>query len=469
MTDAHRSRGLRARIRPALAGCTALAAGALAAMSADRLLAADPEPVAIARDESFVVRLTRPVSPASFESGMYFGTTGGTGNERGRGTFVFGRPLIDPATGRQVVVRPEALREYYVTIRGLTIDEADAEAARVLARVERTGRLDQLDEIDSWLVQTYGETAGTRLDDPRVSAFYPPPGVTDTEDAALRRLVAGDDELWRDYLVSGDLGAFATLAADPSIERFRHPVDPATGIPSAASVLRQREHRRVLMRRARNAVTFLPEVPMRADLADAAYAAGATYELSVTRRFAGSVRDVVTESGGVARFLRRAVNLRVSDDTGDGGLFLGGAQTSTTTGTPEPPRVVNITPPAGESYVDVTTDWEDPDNQYLVPVPGRRLFSIRLRFSRPLDPRTVDAAHITLKKSATFDAVGNETPVSVPIGIGVWLSQTRMGEVLVEITPFTNLDPMSRYRVEVLGTVRGLDGTPLGDTQTFDL
>ena len=465
MTDDLRSRRLRARVRPALAGCTALAAGALAAMSADRLLAADPEPVAIARDESFVVRLTRPVSPASFESGTWFGTTGGTGNERGRGTFVSGRPLIDPATGRQVVVRPEALREYFVLVRGLTIEDADAESARVLARVERTGRLAPLDEIDASLRDILGETAGARLDNPAVVAFIPPPGVTDPEDAALRRLVAGDDDLWHSYFVDGDIQAFATLESDPSSERFRHPVDPATGAASPASLLRQREHRRVLMRRARNAMTFLPDVPMRADLADAAYVSGATYELSVTRRFAGSVRDVVTESGSVARFLRRAVNLRVADDTGDGGPFLGGGAAPA-----DPPRIVNITPPAGETFIDRTTDWEDPDNQYLVPVPGRRLFVIRLRFSRPLDPRTVDAAHFTLRKTATFDSVGNETPVDVPpTAIGVWLSQSRMGEVLVEITPFSILDPQSRYRLEVLGTVKGLDGTPLGDTQTFDL
>jgi hypothetical protein len=59
--------------------------------------------------------------------------------------------------------------------------------------------------------------------------------------------------------------------------------------------------------------------------------------------------------------------------------------------------------------------------------------------------------------------------VNVPVSIGPWLSQRRTGEVLVEITPFANLDPQSRYRLEVLGTVKGLDGTELGETQTFDL
>src|SRR6185295_12314799 len=89
-------------------------------------------------------------------------------------------------------------------------------------------------------------------------------------------------------------------------------------------------------------------------------------------------------------------------------------------------------------------------------------FVIRLRFSKPLDPRTVDAAHITLTRVVTTDAIGNPNPVSVPIGLGVFLAQRRMGEVLVEVTPFTNLDPQSFYELRVLGTVKSLDGTPLG-------
>src|SRR5262245_60164194 len=94
----------RRRTSSWIAAITALTAGAVAAMSADRLLAADPVPVTIARDEAFVVRLTRPVPLAAFEKGTCFATYGGSGNERARGTFVSGRPLIDPVTGRQVVV-----------------------------------------------------------------------------------------------------------------------------------------------------------------------------------------------------------------------------------------------------------------------------------------------------------------------------------------------------------------------------
>ena len=471
MTQAHRPGRLRARVRPALVGLTALAAGAFAAMSADRLLAADPAPITIARDEAFVVRFSRLASLGVFERNSYFVTRNDAGVEWARGRFVSGRPLLDPTTGRQVVVRPEALREFFVLALGVSIEDADAEAERLLGRVERTGDLEQLDKIDAALKGMFGETAGTRLDDPAVVAFYPPYGVTDPDAAALRRLVAGDDEVWHDYFVNGDLAGYSTLAQDPSSERFHHPIDVGTGVPLASSLLRQREHRRVLMRRVRNAVTFLAEVPMRADVTDAAYAAGATYELSVSKRFPGGARDVLTDGGGFARFLRRGVTFRVEDDTGDGGRFLGGLPGgAATTSTPEPPRVVNITPPAGETFIDRTTDWEDPDNQFTVPVPQRRLFVIRLRFSRPLDPRTVDDAHFTLTKTATIDSVGNVTPVTAPpSAISVWLAQRRMGEVVVEITPWTNLDPQSRYRLDVLGTVKGLDGTPLGDSVSYDL
>jgi hypothetical protein len=453
----------RARLSRILRAGAALAAGAAVSMGASRLFADDPAP--FARDESFVVRFARPASLSEFLNNSYFVTRNEAGVEMAQGRFVSGRPLLDPATNRQVVVRPEALREYFALVRGLPFDEAEEEAARVLARVERTGSLTQLYAIDEGLKLMFGETAGTRLDDPQVTAFCPPFGVTDEAPRSLRRLIAGDDEKWHAYFVNGDLNAWSELTDGPPGERFVHTIFPDSGTPHPGSLLREREHRRVLMRRTRSAVTFLPDIPMRAVLNDAGYAAGAEYELTVSKRFKGGARELLTESGGVVPFLRRVAKFRASDDT-----FLGGAPAATTTGTPEAPRIVGVTPPPGETNVDRTTDWEDPDSQFLVPVPARKLFVIRLRFSRPLDPRTVDDAHFTLTKTATFDAVGNPTPVTAaPSAISVWLSQRRMGEVVVEITPWTNLDPMSRYRLDVLGTVKGLDGTPLGDSFSYDL
>jgi len=144
----------------------------------------------------------------------------------------------------------------------------------------------------------------------------------------------------------------------------------------------------------------------------------------------------------------------VALDAGDGGLFAGDTATSAAAAA-DPPRIVEMTPPAGETFVDMTTDWEDPDNQYTTPIPDRKPFVVRVRFSRPLDPRTVDAAHFTITKTATLDATGNViSQVNVPASIDVFLAQRRMGEVVVELRPLTNLDPQSRFEIKVAGLDR---------------
>jgi hypothetical protein len=436
----------------------ALAAGMLAAAATERLFADD---AAIGRplfrDEEFVVRFRGPAPLARVIGGGIRMTRPTLMGPRGR--FVLGRTLLDPATGRVVTVRPEALREFFVVLRGLSPTDADEQAARVLARVERTGDLAPLDAIDAELRVAFGDAAGTRLDDPAVTAFIPPPVEGDTPTAALRRLAAGDDEKWRAYLVEGDINAFAALEANPAFERFHHPVDPLSGIPSLHSALRQREHRRVLVRRSRNVVTFLPDIPMHSDLADAGYDAAATYDVRVAPALRTSVRDIVLTGGDVIRFVKGKTSFTTLPD--GQGSFLGG-NPGEPVGPPDPPRVVNVTPPHGETLVDRATDWEDPDNQFLVPVVQRRLFTVRVRFSRPLDPRTADAAHFSVRKVGSLDGVGNETPVDEPVAVGVFLAQRRTGEILVEITPWQNPDPQSRYELRVEADVLGLDGTPLG-------
>jgi hypothetical protein len=458
----------RNRAATALLLAAPLAAGGLLAAWGEHVFAAPSPPVPLARDEAFVVRLARPTSLFAFVDATRLAARGGV---EPNGLFVSGRPLLDRATSRQVVIRPEALREYYELVRGLPREDADIAAAKLLSRVEKSGKVSLLEPVDAGLRQMFGPTAGTRLDDPAVLAFVPPYGVTDAAGAALRTVVAGDDALWHAY-VFGDIDAYYTLAANPGYERFLHPLDPVTGAPSAESVLRQREHRRVLMRRDRTAVTFLPDVPMRANLNDAAYLAGTTYELSVARRYGAGAKSLTPERGGVVRFVHRLATFTVAADPGDGGSFLGGlpdASTGTSPVASVPPRVVDMTPPPGESFVDPTTDWEDPDDQFTVPVAARRKFVIRLRFARPLDPRTVDEAHFTLTKTATYDAAGNETATSVPAQVGVRLFQLRMGEVVVEMQPVRDLDPQSKYRLDVLGTVRGLDGTPLSAAFSADV
>jgi hypothetical protein len=148
------------------------------------------------------------------------------------------------------------------------------------------------------------------------------------------------------------------------------------------------------------------------------------------------------------------------DPEGNGGLFLGG--TPWTGGLEvEPARIVNMTPPDGEDTIDPSTDWENPDNQYLVSIPQRKPFVVRLRFSRPLDPRTVDAAHFTVTKTGVVDFGGNVTSVNIPLAVSVTLTQTRMGEILVTMQPIGKPDPSAVYHVGVSETVRALDGRPL--------
>src|SRR6185295_3469871 len=87
------------------------------------------------------------------------------------------------------------------------------------------------------------------------------------------------------------------------------------------------------------------------------------------------------------------------------------------------PRVINQTPPNGEAFVDPTTDWEDPDNQFTVLLPARRTFTVRLRFAQPLDPRSISPATFSMTKTASIDAGGNESVVNVPVAVGTFLSQ----------------------------------------------
>jgi hypothetical protein len=465
---------MRARLVVAAA---AVAAGALAASVAqDALARTRPAPVPLARDEAFVVRLTRAVSLSRIQGGnLTVALTPGPGISDARGTWVQGRALIDPATGRAVVVRPEAVREYYELVKGLLREDAQAAAAQMLGRIERTGKVEPLAEVDAALRIRLGPNAGSRLDDDAtpVSAMYPAQlsDVTNDGDDPLtydlgddplepyRTRIAGDDALWHAYYLGDDISGFAELAQNSEFERFHHTVEFSTGVPAESSVLRQREHRRVLVRRSSLFVTFMPSIPNRVDLADSGYDAGASYAVIASGPVRRKARTLLPERGGVLAFVKGTATFAVAPDDGAGGPFLGGTPW---TGAPSAAaaRVVNVTPPNGEIEVDPSTDWEDPDNQFTTPIPMRRKPVVRLRFSRPLDPRTVDAAHFTMTRTAVFDPFGNETPHQDPVAVDVVLAQSRLGEIRVELRPAAIFDPSSRFEVRVLATTRSLDGTP---------
>jgi hypothetical protein len=445
-------------------GAALVAGGAGIGALGGPLVAAPPEPPTLTRDAALSFRFTGSTPLWKAVDGMRLGPADGSGEPTPTGVFVTGRPLVDRATGRSVVVRPEAIREYFALVTDLSPADAAIQTERVLARLERTGDLRPLAKIDLAVREAFGPTSGVRLDRPETHAVYPAQLQEGSPLMGLRTLIAGDDSLWRDYFVDGDIAAFAALAENPGYERFHHSADPSTGIANADSDLRLREHRRVIVHRLRNYVTFLPTIPMHLNLSDAGFAAGTDFRAVATRSLRSSAKVVALPGGSAIKFIRGIALFRTGPDAGDGGAFGGDTvQTATGTGT-EAPRVVNVTPPNDETSVDLTTDWEDPDNRYTVPVLQRKPFVYRVRFSKPLDPRTVVPSTVSLLKVATLDAFGNPTllPSPQPVAAGVFLSQRRMGEVLVEVQPWDNLDPQARYELRVADTVKALDGTPSG-------
>ncbi len=438
----------RRSVRVALAApCVVL--GIAAAGIVEDLLALPkrlPEP--LARDEEFVVRFNGAVPLRKVQAGgITLARAGTTGESGPRGEWVPGRALVDPATGRAVVIRPEALREFFILEKGLERADADVQAAKLIAKIERTGKVSLLAPVDQALRVHLGAASGSRLDDPSVFATYPASQQSVGGSSAYRELIAGSDSLHAAYL-AGEFHAFTILAETPGFERFHHPIDPETGNASPSSVLAQRTHRRVLIRRTRNLLTFVPAVPRQADLADSGFAPGTTVNVRVAPSLRSKVKDLLPARGGALKFIDGLARLTTAPDTGNGGTYLGGTPW---TGSPSAsrPRIVNMTPPDGEFDIDPTTEWEDPDHMYT-PVAVRRPFEIHLRFDRPLDPRTVDSAHFKLTWLP-------DTPVAAT----VTLVQSRMGEVRVDIRPQTTLSAGGQFEVRVLGAVRSLNGTEM--------
>jgi hypothetical protein len=440
---------------------------------------ANPDAVSgVLLDEEVAIAFNAPVLPSSVGPDTILVRTGVNNGEQAHGVYVVGAFMYDRSVQRRPVIRPEAVREYFELVKGQPREDAQRSAALLIRRVESTGRLALLRVIDQKLQVKLGANAGTRLDDETTPIFgtYPaqltdtspgdndPPLDLNPGDSPLepyRTRIAGDDDLWKAYLTGGDIEAYSELAQNSEYERFYHPVDAATGAASTSSVLRQREYRRVLInRRLASRVMFVPEIPIRADFADTGYTAGRAYSLVIPASKPGVFNTVISRDDGrplVQKDGRDFSTLFTTVPSTAPALFRDGESRTGIT-TLQKPRIINQTPPNGESYVDPTTDWEDPDNQFTVPIPQRRTFAIRLRFAQPLDPRTVSPTSFTVTKTGTIDAAGNETAVNVPVAVGTFLNQHRLGIVEVEITPATNLDPQSKYTVVARNLIRSLGG-----------
>ncbi|MEN8149070.1 MAG: Ig-like domain-containing protein [Planctomycetota bacterium] len=194
--------------------------------------------------------------------------------------------------------------------------------------------------------------------------------------------------------------------------------------------------RRVLFDRSRrNFVTFIPDVPVLADLSDAAYDPATTYRVLLpvepSPLALQSVFDRALSSEGGLPYEESFT----TKDLGDPGCFL-------QEGTLGTPAVVNISPVNEGS--NVTADAE-----------------IRLRFSRPLDPASVgpDAFSLEIASVAGRPAV--------PFAVA--LQQTPTGLVEVVLLPLQSLSPDETYEVGARDGIRDLAGRllPFGFTSSF--
>jgi hypothetical protein len=398
MTISQRIRNARGA-RKILAGAGLALAGATLSAVAAALLPGAPEaqarkqnyvrsvdPDAVSRvllDEDVIILFNVPVLSSSVGPDTILVRTGPTNGEQARGRYVIGSFLYDRSVQRRVVVRPEAVQEYYELDKGQPRADAARSASNLLRRIETTGQLSLLRTVDTRLRAKLGSLAGTRLDDSNVFAIYPPQAVDATDGDGVppgddnndnddpltvdpgddpiepyRTRIAGDDALWQAYL-GGDVNAFAQLSENSEYERFYHQIDPATGVPASTSVLRQREYRRVIINRANGArVMFVPEIPIRADLADTGYAAGRAYAVMIPASSPGVFNTVLTNE-------RKPHPLQQTQGHDFSTLFttvpatssalFRAAETYTGVSLLQRPRMVNQTPPNGELYIDPTT------------------------------------------------------------------------------------------------------------------
>lgn len=419
-------------------------------------------------DEEVTVRFASEVLKETVGPDTILIRTGTNSGEQARGRFVVGKFMYDKGTQRRVVIRPEAVQEYFQLVRGLSRTDATRQASNLIERIEQTGNFGLLRKVDKGLVGFFGvgSGAGSRLDDETVFGIYPPPRPAGDPLVPYRARIAGDDALWQDFLLNQNEAAYLSLRSNSEFERFFHPKDASTGIESESSVLRSRSYRKVLIdRRGASRAMFVPEIPIRADLADTGYKPGVAYSVVLPASQPGVYNTVLTKKG------RRPLLQAYGRDFSTFFATIPGTVTSTDlfldnearigVSSLQKPRLINLTPPNGETFVDPTTDWEDPDavvgpNQ--IPVSARKTFTVRLRFAQPLDPRSVNPTNFTLTRKADPPPVGQQPQPDVPVSVGTFLNQSRLGLVEVELTPATNLQPASQYLVAVKGVVKSLGG-----------
>jgi len=171
-------------------------------------------------------------------------------------------------------------------------------------------------------------------------------------------------------------------------------------------------------------VTFIPEVPTRLDLSDSGYQPGATYTVVVPSFPETNTVLSVEGTPVVERDGRIFVSSFTTVPITSPFLFLGGENAGL-------PRVVNSSPADSQGGVE----------------PDARIF---VRFSQPLDPRTVTPDNFFLN----LVSVAGRPQLEVSL----FLRQSRAGLVEVVMTPLSDLPPNHWYEVTISQGVRDLLG-----------
>lgn len=447
-----------------------------------------PEDVlSIASDEPLTVRFATSVPRARVGS-QSFRIVRESDGEPARGRYVAGTFATDHDTGNPIVLDPEAWIQAVQVVRALDREAATRFVERALDRYAQSGRRRDIDvlwsaigEIDAGSSGSSGwhyspELMGaepTLLQVGRRRTLPQQDASAPEELRALRKLQAGDDALWESYVTESDLAAFQELAADPTALRFHHSIDPLTGEPYVDSDFRRLESRRYLFANAKpgRVFTFVPDVPQSAEAVDAAFAPNERYEV----RFAGlpaTVGGLLTASGFRAAITRRVAHVETTFPD---------HQYPQSYGTPvqQPEfrlselksaalQVIDVTPPSGELLVDPWTDWESPDNRFLVIQPERRPFVVRVRFNQPLRPSSVTPSTFVLTQRRASIGTDNERSVQIGVPVNVSLRQSRLGDVEVEVVPRVSLDPAAQYELTVRSVVTALNGRqPVADALSY--
>ena len=481
---------MRYALRPSNRFVRRVAIGACAAICVTGGIAAgDDRPPAedllrIASDEPLIVRFATPVRASRVGSQSFrIGRESDGEPVHGRyfaGTFLMAPLATTSDVAGAVVIDPEAFIEAVQVVRGVDRATASSLVEKNLARYSQTGRRESMKLLTDVLRDLSLAMPNGAAFDPELMHVRPeyfrrslPQQDADAPEAAraLRKIQAGDDALWEDYLIHGNLGAFAALADDPANARFHHSTDPLTGKPYAESDYRRRDHRRYLFTGARSGrvFTFVPDIPVAADESDAAFAPNEQFRVTLAG-LPAPLGGILTQSGWRAALRRRVAHLETTNpehDTTFGDVY------STPVAGPvfrlseidhASFHLTDVTPPSGELLVDPTSDWESPDNMFTVPIPERRPFVVRVRFNQPLDPRSVTKTSFTLTQTRAFVGAADEHDVSVPVPVDVRLTQTRLGDVEVDLRPVRTLDPAAAYEVRIRDLVLSLTGKWQPDT-----